>query len=75
MFFFPFLAAGGSELQDAAFGYFFTACVVIFLSILSYILLPKLVSHTFIIRKQCGWQNIDPNIGLKKQRVTSKMQR
>uniref|UniRef100_A0A3Q4BS32 Uncharacterized protein n=1 Tax=Mola mola TaxID=94237 RepID=A0A3Q4BS32_MOLML len=34
----------GSELHDAAFGYFITACVVIFLSILSYVLLPKLVS-------------------------------
>ncbi|KAM7394880.1 hypothetical protein PAMP_021654 [Pampus punctatissimus] len=32
----------GSELQDAAFGYFITACGVIFLSILSYIMLPKL---------------------------------
>ncbi|XP_060919064.1 equilibrative nucleoside transporter 1-like isoform X1 [Labrus mixtus] len=31
----------GSELQDAAFGYFITACFVIFLSILSYIMLPK----------------------------------
>ncbi|XP_070777227.1 equilibrative nucleoside transporter 1-like isoform X1 [Enoplosus armatus] len=34
--------ASGSELQDAAFGYFITACVVIFLSVLSYVLLPKL---------------------------------
>uniref|UniRef100_A0A3Q3WZV8 Uncharacterized protein n=1 Tax=Mola mola TaxID=94237 RepID=A0A3Q3WZV8_MOLML len=34
----------GSELHDAAFGYFITACVVIFLSILSYVLLPKLTS-------------------------------
>ncbi|KAM7420033.1 hypothetical protein PAMA_016901 [Pampus argenteus] len=34
--------ASGSELQDAAFGYFITACGVIFLSILSYIMLPKL---------------------------------
>uniref|UniRef100_A0A672Z803 Solute carrier family 29 member 1b n=1 Tax=Sphaeramia orbicularis TaxID=375764 RepID=A0A672Z803_9TELE len=37
--------ASGSELQDAAFGYFITACVVIFVSILSYIMLPKLVTH------------------------------
>uniref|UniRef100_A0A3B5LUS6 Solute carrier family 29 member 1b n=1 Tax=Xiphophorus couchianus TaxID=32473 RepID=A0A3B5LUS6_9TELE len=35
--------ASGSELEDAAFGYFIVACVVIFLSILSYVLLPKLV--------------------------------
>ncbi|KAF7645020.1 hypothetical protein LDENG_00211640, partial [Lucifuga dentata] len=37
----------GSELQDAAFGYFITACVVIFLSILSYIMLPKLEFFQF----------------------------
>ncbi|KAM6939877.1 equilibrative nucleoside transporter 1-like [Xenentodon cancila] len=39
--------ASGSELQDAAFGYFITACVVIFLSVLSYILLPKLEFFQF----------------------------
>nr|XP_046234162.1 equilibrative nucleoside transporter 1-like [Scatophagus argus] len=39
--------ASGSELQDAAFGYFITACAVIFLSILSYILLPKLEFFQF----------------------------
>uniref|UniRef100_A0A7N6FBB9 Solute carrier family 29 member 1b n=1 Tax=Anabas testudineus TaxID=64144 RepID=A0A7N6FBB9_ANATE len=39
--------ASGSELHDAAFGYFITACFVIFLSIISYIVLPKLVTHTF----------------------------
>uniref|UniRef100_A0A672I7K6 Equilibrative nucleoside transporter 1-like n=1 Tax=Salarias fasciatus TaxID=181472 RepID=A0A672I7K6_SALFA len=38
--------ASGSEINDAAFGYFITACGVIFLSILSYVLLPKLVTHT-----------------------------
>uniref|UniRef100_A0A8C5D3C0 Equilibrative nucleoside transporter 1-like n=1 Tax=Gouania willdenowi TaxID=441366 RepID=A0A8C5D3C0_GOUWI len=38
--------ASGSELHDAAFGYFITACGVIFLSVLSYIMLPKLVTHT-----------------------------
>uniref|UniRef100_A0AAQ6ALR9 Solute carrier family 29 member 1b n=1 Tax=Amphiprion ocellaris TaxID=80972 RepID=A0AAQ6ALR9_AMPOC len=31
--------ASGSEMQEAAFGYFITACAVIFLSVLSYILL------------------------------------
>ncbi|TMS23054.1 Equilibrative nucleoside transporter 1 [Larimichthys crocea] len=39
--------ASGSELQDAAFGYFITACVVIFLAVLSYVLLPKLVFFQF----------------------------
>ncbi|XP_008418880.1 equilibrative nucleoside transporter 1-like [Poecilia reticulata] len=39
--------ASGSELQDAAFGYFIVACVVVFLSILSYVLLPKLTFFQF----------------------------
>lgn len=50
-YFYPiFPPSGGSQIQDAAFGYFITACVVILLSILSYVLLPKLVSvsHTHI---------------------------
>ncbi|KAK0145426.1 Equilibrative nucleoside transporter 1 [Merluccius polli] len=34
--------ASGSAIHDAAFGYFITACVVIFFSILSYIALPKM---------------------------------
>uniref|UniRef100_A0A8D3C2I1 Equilibrative nucleoside transporter 1-like n=1 Tax=Scophthalmus maximus TaxID=52904 RepID=A0A8D3C2I1_SCOMX len=39
--------ASGSELHDAAFGYFITACFVIFLSLLSYMLLPKLEFFQF----------------------------
>ncbi|KAG7217958.1 hypothetical protein INR49_020742 [Caranx melampygus] len=39
--------ASGSELHDSAFGYFITACAVIFLSLLSYILLPKLEFFQF----------------------------
>ncbi|XP_017295825.2 equilibrative nucleoside transporter 1 [Kryptolebias marmoratus] len=39
--------ASGSELEDAAFGYFITACVVVLLSIISYILLPKLEFFKF----------------------------
>lgn len=34
--------ATGSELQDSAFGYFITACVVILLAIVSYHALPKM---------------------------------
>ncbi|PWA25985.1 hypothetical protein CCH79_00001825 [Gambusia affinis] len=34
--------ASGSELQDSAFGYFVTACVVILLAIMSYFMLPKM---------------------------------
>ncbi|XP_033932966.1 equilibrative nucleoside transporter 1-like isoform X1 [Pseudochaenichthys georgianus] len=43
--------ASGSDLPDAAFGYFITACVVIFLSILCYILLPKLEFFQFYQEK------------------------
>ncbi|XP_032364913.1 equilibrative nucleoside transporter 1 [Etheostoma spectabile] len=39
--------ASGSELHDAAFGYFITACVVILLSVISYILLPRLEFFQF----------------------------
>uniref|UniRef100_A0A8P4KBU5 Equilibrative nucleoside transporter 1 n=1 Tax=Dicentrarchus labrax TaxID=13489 RepID=A0A8P4KBU5_DICLA len=34
--------ASGSALQDSAFGYFITACVVILLAILSYLTLPRM---------------------------------
>lgn len=34
--------ASGSALQDSAFGYFITACVVILLAILSYLVLPRM---------------------------------
>ncbi|KAL0983715.1 hypothetical protein UPYG_G00131720 [Umbra pygmaea] len=34
--------ASGSALNNAAFGYFITACVVILLTIMSYVVLPKL---------------------------------
>ncbi|KAI2658104.1 Equilibrative nucleoside transporter 1 [Labeo rohita] len=34
--------ASGSRLQDSAFGYFITACVVILLAIISYLALPKM---------------------------------
>uniref|UniRef100_A0A8C3FZI9 Solute carrier family 29 member 1 (Augustine blood group) n=1 Tax=Cyclopterus lumpus TaxID=8103 RepID=A0A8C3FZI9_CYCLU len=39
--------ASGSELENAAFGYFITACFVIGLSVLSYVLLPKLKFFQF----------------------------
>uniref|UniRef100_A0A665WLK4 Equilibrative nucleoside transporter 1-like n=1 Tax=Echeneis naucrates TaxID=173247 RepID=A0A665WLK4_ECHNA len=34
--------ATGSALQDSAFGYFITACVVVLLAILSYLVLPRM---------------------------------
>uniref|UniRef100_A0A8C7X4R8 Solute carrier family 29 member 1a n=1 Tax=Oryzias sinensis TaxID=183150 RepID=A0A8C7X4R8_9TELE len=35
--------ASGSKLQDSAFGYFITACVVIAMAILAYFILPKMI--------------------------------
>uniref|UniRef100_A0A673XPF7 Solute carrier family 29 member 1a n=1 Tax=Salmo trutta TaxID=8032 RepID=A0A673XPF7_SALTR len=40
--------ASGSALQDSAFGYFITACVVVFLAILSYFALAFLPSCAFL---------------------------
>ncbi|KAM4772346.1 equilibrative nucleoside transporter 1 [Rhinophrynus dorsalis] len=39
--------ASGSTLEDSAFGYFITACVVILLALLSYIALPKLEFYRY----------------------------
>uniref|UniRef100_A0A6Q2Y755 Solute carrier family 29 member 1b n=1 Tax=Esox lucius TaxID=8010 RepID=A0A6Q2Y755_ESOLU len=41
--------ASGSKLNDAAFGYFITACVVILLTIVSYLVLHKLVETLYLI--------------------------
>ncbi|XP_061601208.1 equilibrative nucleoside transporter 1-like [Cololabis saira] len=41
--------ATGSELQDSAFGYFITACVVILLAIASYLTLPKMEFFQYYI--------------------------
>uniref|UniRef100_A0AAY4C9B5 Solute carrier family 29 member 1a n=1 Tax=Denticeps clupeoides TaxID=299321 RepID=A0AAY4C9B5_9TELE len=37
--------ATGSALQDSAFGYFITACVVILIAIAAYLALPRMVQH------------------------------
>uniref|UniRef100_A0A674C3W7 Solute carrier family 29 member 1 (Augustine blood group) n=1 Tax=Salmo trutta TaxID=8032 RepID=A0A674C3W7_SALTR len=39
--------ASGSEINDAAFGYFITACAVILLAIISYVVLPKLEFYQY----------------------------
>lgn len=39
--------ASGSELEDSAFGYFITACVVVLLALLSYLVLPKLEFYRY----------------------------
>ncbi|XP_010768374.1 equilibrative nucleoside transporter 1 [Notothenia coriiceps] len=41
--------ASGSALQDSAFGYFITACVVILLAILAYIVLPRMEFFQFFM--------------------------
>ncbi|XP_040207725.1 equilibrative nucleoside transporter 1 [Rana temporaria] len=39
--------ASGSELEDSAFGYFITACVVVLLALVSYLVLPKLEFYRY----------------------------
>uniref|UniRef100_A0A8C7GTN0 Solute carrier family 29 member 1a n=1 Tax=Oncorhynchus kisutch TaxID=8019 RepID=A0A8C7GTN0_ONCKI len=43
--------ASGSALQDSAFGYFITACVVVFLAILSYFALPRMDFFQYYLEK------------------------
>ncbi|XP_037546082.1 equilibrative nucleoside transporter 1-like [Nematolebias whitei] len=73
--------ASGSELDDAAFGYFITACVVILLSVLSYIMLPKLEFFKFYQEKN-NKQSLDDeqnvvnlmNSGIKDAAIDQKDQ-
>ncbi|KAJ7987410.1 hypothetical protein DPEC_G00326200 [Dallia pectoralis] len=44
--------ASGSQLNDAAFGYFITACVVILITIMSYLVLPKLDFYQYYNHRQ-----------------------
>ncbi|XP_047662588.1 equilibrative nucleoside transporter 1 isoform X3 [Tachysurus fulvidraco] len=44
--------ASGSDLMDCAFGYFITACVVISLAIVSYIILPNLDFYRYYQEKK-----------------------
>ncbi|XP_014013461.1 equilibrative nucleoside transporter 1 isoform X1 [Salmo salar] len=46
--------ASGSALNDVAFGYFLTACVVIILAIMSYAVLPKLEFYQYYNKRQSG---------------------
>uniref|UniRef100_A0A3P8X1U6 Solute carrier family 29 member 1 (Augustine blood group) n=1 Tax=Cynoglossus semilaevis TaxID=244447 RepID=A0A3P8X1U6_CYNSE len=60
--------ASGSELHDAAFGYFITACAVISLTIFSYILLPRLEFFQFHQNKkmkQTTNEDVDKSVHLK----------
>ncbi|XP_043916733.1 equilibrative nucleoside transporter 1 isoform X2 [Protopterus annectens] len=51
--------ASGSDLEDSAFGYFITACVVILLAIMSYFALPKLEFFNFYANKQSNSYEIN----------------
>uniref|UniRef100_A0A7N6B9G7 Solute carrier family 29 member 1a n=1 Tax=Anabas testudineus TaxID=64144 RepID=A0A7N6B9G7_ANATE len=46
--------ASGSALQDSAFGYFITACVVILLAIMSYLTLPRMHNSVATASFQCN---------------------
>lgn len=59
-----FIFPGGSALQDSAFGYFITACVVIVLAILSYVVLPKMVWHKFVGIPFFNFLGLGPGISL-----------
>ncbi|XP_072240062.1 equilibrative nucleoside transporter 1-like [Leuresthes tenuis] len=63
--------ASGSDIQDAAFGYFITACAVIFLSVLSYILLPKLDFYQFYQERNKKLQSGDEqnSVGLTNTEI------
>ncbi|XP_056136594.1 equilibrative nucleoside transporter 1-like [Lampris incognitus] len=61
--------ASGSEIQEAAFGYFITACVVILLSILSYVVLPKMEFYQYYrdIDKRRDNEEENPLNAMKKE--------
>ncbi|XP_004710852.1 equilibrative nucleoside transporter 1 isoform X1 [Echinops telfairi] len=57
--------ASGSELSESAFGYFITACVVIILSIICYLVLPRLEFYRFYHQlKLEGSAEQDTKLGL-----------
>ncbi|KAK9541350.1 hypothetical protein VZT92_001402 [Zoarces viviparus] len=51
--------ATGSALQDSAFGYFITACVVIVLAIMSYIVLPRMEFFQFYMESNGSTPSAD----------------
>ncbi|KAF4106115.1 hypothetical protein G5714_013777 [Onychostoma macrolepis] len=51
--------ASGSKLQDSAFGYFITACVVILLAIVSYLALPKMEFFRYYSESNGSRSNAD----------------
>lgn len=49
----------GSALQDSAFGYFITACAVILLAIMSYVVLPKMEFFQYYIESNGSNPSVD----------------
>uniref|UniRef100_A0A673C910 Equilibrative nucleoside transporter 1-like n=1 Tax=Sphaeramia orbicularis TaxID=375764 RepID=A0A673C910_9TELE len=51
--------ASGSALQDSAFGYFITACVVILLAIMSYLVLPRMEFFQYYMESNSSRPAVD----------------
>ncbi|XP_042076244.1 equilibrative nucleoside transporter 1 [Haplochromis burtoni] len=67
--------ASGSELQDSAFGYFITACIVILLAIMSYFILPKMEFFQYYMESSRSAPSADEENKmdlLKKEREAEK---
>ncbi|KAI3363366.1 hypothetical protein L3Q82_011981, partial [Scortum barcoo] len=67
--------ASGSALQDSAFGYFITACVVILLAIMSYFALPRMEFFQYYIESSGSRPSADEENKmdlLKKESPTEK---
>ncbi|KAM9365685.1 equilibrative nucleoside transporter 1-like isoform 1-T4 [Pholidichthys leucotaenia] len=67
--------ATGSSLQDSAFGYFITACVVILLAIMSYLILPRMEFFQYYMESSGSTQSADEENKmdlLKKESSTEK---
>uniref|UniRef100_A0A3Q3W7D3 Uncharacterized protein n=1 Tax=Mola mola TaxID=94237 RepID=A0A3Q3W7D3_MOLML len=65
--------ASGSALQDSAFGYFITACVVILLAIMSYFALPRMEFFQYYIETNQSRPSADEEnkMGLLKKGAQS----
>ncbi|XP_030603902.1 equilibrative nucleoside transporter 1-like [Archocentrus centrarchus] len=67
--------ASGSELQDSAFGYFITACIVILLAIMSYLALPRMEFFQYYMETSRATPSADEENKmdlLKKESVAEK---
>lgn len=64
--------SAGSALQDSAFGYFITACVVILLAMVSYIALPRMVRASLL--QTCPFSTSKPcKLGLRADKTLGRL--